>query len=61
MGPIRHPARLIDQVGDGIRLKHYSIRTEQAYLGRIRRLLGFDGKPCPRASGPPKGEGRTNL
>ena len=25
--------RLLDQVRDRLRLKHYSIRTEQAYLG----------------------------
>ncbi len=25
--------RLLDQVRDAIRLRHYSIRTEQAYLG----------------------------
>ena len=26
--------KLLDQVRDAIRLKHYSIRTEQAYVGR---------------------------
>ncbi len=30
------PPRLLDQVRGKIRLKHYSIRTEQAYLDWIR-------------------------
>ena len=31
--------KLLDQVRDAIRLKHYSYRTEQAYVG-WKRLLG---------------------
>jgi len=27
------PKKLLDQVRDAIRLKHYSYRTEQAYVG----------------------------
>jgi hypothetical protein len=27
------PPRLLDQVRERLRLKHYSIRTEQAYVG----------------------------
>lgn len=35
--------RLLDQVRGKIRLKHYSIRTEQAYLDWIKRfVLHFD-------------------
>ncbi|MDO9190313.1 MAG: phage integrase N-terminal SAM-like domain-containing protein [Sulfurimicrobium sp.] len=35
--------RLLDQVRGKIRLKHYSIRTEQAYLDWIKRfILHFD-------------------
>lgn len=37
--PARAP-RLLDQVRDRIRIKHYSIRTEQAYVDGIRRDLG---------------------
>ncbi len=29
----QHPKKLLDQVRDAIRLKHYSYRTEQAYVG----------------------------
>ena len=33
--------RLLDRVRDRIRYKHYSIRTEQAYLDWIRRFIWF--------------------
>jgi len=37
------PPRLLDQVRGKIRLKHYSIRTEQAYVDWIKRfVLHFD-------------------
>ena len=31
--------RLLNQVRDKIRLKHYSIRTEQAYTDRVKRFI----------------------
>ncbi|MEC5388312.1 integron integrase [Uliginosibacterium sp. H3] len=43
--------RLLDQVRDRLRLKHYSIRTEQAYLGWIKRFILFHGKRHPREMG----------
>ncbi len=39
--------RLLDQVRDRIRYKHYSIRTEQSYLDWIRRFICFHGKRHP--------------
>lgn len=39
--------KLLDQVREKIRLKHYSIRTEQAYLDWIRRYILFHGKRHP--------------
>jgi hypothetical protein len=32
-----HPKKLLDQVRDAIRLKHYSIRAEQTYIKRSPR------------------------
>jgi integron integrase len=32
---------LIDQVRDAIRVKHYSVRTEQSYLQWVRQFVGF--------------------
>ena len=43
--------RLLDQVRDVIRIKHYSIRTEQAYLQWIRRYILFHGKRHPSELG----------
>ncbi len=49
MEPTPHPMRLLDQVRHRIRLKHYSIRTEQAYVDWIRRYIHFHGKRHPAA------------
>lgn len=43
--------RLLDRVRDRIRLKHYSIRTEQAYLDWVRRFVVFHGRRHPRELG----------
>ncbi len=39
--------RLLDRVRERLRLKHYSLRTETAYLGWIRRFIHFHGKRHP--------------
>jgi hypothetical protein len=33
--------KLLDQVRDAIRVKHYSYRTEETYVQRIRRYILF--------------------
>lgn len=43
--------RLLDQVRNKIRTKHYSIRTEQAYVDWVRRFILFHGKRHPLAMG----------
>jgi integron integrase len=45
------PRRLLDQVRDAIRLRHYSIRTEDAYVQWIRRYILFHGKRHPSSMG----------
>ena len=40
-------AKLLDQVRDVIRRKHYSIRTEQAYLDWIKRFIIYHNKRHP--------------
>ena len=42
------PPRLLDQVRAAIRLRHYSRRTEEAYVCWIRRYIVFHGKRHPR-------------
>lgn len=43
--------RLLDQVRDALRLRHYSLRTEHAYLGWIKRFIFFHDKRHPREMG----------
>jgi len=56
--PAREPSplRLLDQVRERIRVKHYSIRTEQAYADWIRRFILFHGKRHPVYMGAPEVE-----
>jgi site-specific recombinase XerD len=42
------PRRLLDQVRDAIRLKHYSLRTEEAYVTWIKRYILFHNKRHPK-------------
>jgi site-specific recombinase XerD len=49
-------ARLLDRVRERIRVKHYSLRTEDAYLQWIRRFILFHGKRHPREMGAPEVE-----
>src|SRR5512145_358582 len=49
--------RLLDQVRERLRVKHYSIRTEEQYVSWIRRYILFHGKRHPREMGPREVEG----
>lgn len=49
--------RLLDQVRARLRLKHYSLRTEQAYVGWIRRFILANDKRHPREMGVAEVEG----
>jgi len=48
MGTETTPPKLLDQVRDKIRVKHYSIRTETQYLQWIKRFILFHGKRHPQ-------------
>jgi len=50
VSPSKRP-RLLDQVRDEIRRRHYSIRTEQSYVEWIRRFILFHGKRHPSTMG----------
>lgn len=43
--------RLVDAIRARLRAKHYSIRTERAYIGWIGRFIRFHGKRHPRELG----------
>ena len=48
------PPKLLDSVRKHLRVKHYSIRTEQAYLDWIKRYILFHGKRHPKDMGEPE-------
>lgn len=43
--------KLLDQMRERLRVKHYSLRTEVAYLGWIKRYILFHGKRHPSGMG----------
>ncbi len=49
-GPPAKP-KLLEQVRTILRTRHYSLRTEEAYLGWIRRFILFHGKRHPQEMG----------
>lgn len=46
--------KLLDRVRDAVRLKHYSIRTEQAYADWIRRFILYHKKRHPSEMAEPE-------
>jgi site-specific recombinase XerD len=48
--------RLLDRARERMRVKHYSLRTEEAYLHWIRRFILHHGKRHPGALGAPEVE-----
>jgi integron integrase len=50
------PPKLLDRVRAVIRARHYSPRTEQAYVGWIRRFILFHHKRHPKDMGGPEVE-----
>jgi integron integrase len=47
----RQPKKLLDQVRDAIRLKHYSIRTEHSHVSWIKRYILYHNKRHPKDMG----------
>src|SRR5580765_2440806 len=43
--------KLLDQVSEVMRFKHYSLRTERTYQEWIKRFIFFHGKRHPREMG----------
>jgi hypothetical protein len=48
------PLKLLDRVREAIRTRHYSRRTEEAYVYWIRRYIVFHGKAHPSTQGAPE-------
>ena len=52
--PMDHKPKLLDLVRQKIRLKHYSIRTERAYVDWIKRFILFHHKRHPASMATPE-------
>jgi len=50
------PRKLLDQVRDVMRVKHYSVRTERTYISWIKRFILFHHKQHPKDMGEPEVE-----
>jgi len=48
--------KLLEQYRERLRVKHYSLRTEDAYLHWVRRYIYFHGRRHPREMGGPEVE-----
>lgn len=46
-----NPPKLLDQVREKLRVKHYAIRTEQTYVDWIKRYILFHDKRHPKEMG----------
>src|SRR5688572_7954300 len=54
--PASRPPRLLDQMRERLRVQHYSLRTERAYVDWVRRFILFHGKRHPAEMGAPEME-----
>lgn len=52
--PPKRPPRLLDAVREQIRLRNFSIRTEQVYADWVKRFVLFHGKRHPAEMGAPE-------
>src|SRR5207248_8668832 len=50
-GLIESQPRLFDQMREVLRLKHLSFRTEEAYIGWVKRFILFHDKRHPKDMG----------
>ncbi len=52
----KKPRKLLDQVRDVMRLKHYAFSTERTYTSWIKRFILFHDKKHPKDMGEPEVE-----
>jgi hypothetical protein len=48
------PKKLLDQVRDALRVKHYAYSTEESYIQWIRRYILFHNKHHPKDMASPE-------
>ena len=54
MPPIAEPSPLLRRVREAIRVRHFSIRTEEAYVHWTKRFILFHGRRHPAEMGEPE-------
>jgi hypothetical protein len=54
MQPYEDPSPFLRSVREAIRVRHYSIRTEEAYVQWVKRFILFHGKRHPAQMGEPE-------
>jgi integron integrase len=54
MKPSEDPSPFLRRLRDATRVRHYSIRTEEAYVGWVKRFILFHGKRHPAELGEPE-------
>ena len=54
MAIVSQPPKLLDRVREAVRVRHYSRRTEEAYVYWIRKYIVFHGKKHPSTMGAPQ-------
>ena len=59
--PVLRATRLLDQVRERIRYKHYSLRTEQAYVQWVKLFVKWHGLRHPRDMGQPEIEAYLSM
>jgi Phage integrase, N-terminal SAM-like domain len=59
--PVPRKPKLLDQVRETIRRKHYSTRTEATYIDWIKRYIFFHQKRHPAEMGAPEIEQFLNF
>ena len=59
--PVLRATRVLDQVRERIRYKHYSLRTEQAYVQWVRMFVKWHGLRHPRDMGQLEIEGFLTM
>lgn len=55
------PQRFLDQLRECLRVRHYSLRTEEAYVDWVRRFIHFHGKRHPKEMGAPEVQAFLNY
>lgn len=60
MGELSPPPKLLSQVRLAVRVRHFSRRTEEAYVGWIRRFVSYHGMRHPAELGSAEVEGFLN-